>query len=101
MEILFSILGGIWAITAIAAWAENRFDEIKAFALQLGIGLSLIILPWVIGYYSSNVTTKIHTGVTEHKGTVYSVPVTYTQTIRTAPFWSCQDSDKWELVDGN
>lgn len=101
MEIFFTIVGIIWAITAISAWAENRFNEIKAFALQLGIGVSLLILPWIIGHYSLDVTTKIHTGVTEHAGTVYSTPVTYKQEIKTAPFWSCQDSNKWELVDGN
>ena len=101
MEILFTILGGIWTIAAISAWAENKFDEIKAFALQLGIGLSIVILPWIVGHYSSDITTKIHTGVTKHDKTTYATPVTYKQEIKTAPFWSCQDSNKWELVDGN
>ena len=101
MEILFLIIGTIWCLTAISAWADNKFDEIKTFFIYLSIGIAIAILPWVIGYYTFTVETKFHANVTEHDGTKYAVPVTYIQTVRTAPFWSCQDATKWEIVNDN
>jgi hypothetical protein len=89
MEIILTTIGVIVAMIA----AENRHVG------SMYVAVALVLVPWILGWALTESKVIVHTDVTEHSGTVYSVPKTFIETHDVAPFWSCQSSSDMVLKD--